>query len=139
MWRAKNQKQAKGKMDIYNSREWKELRALKLRTNPLCEVCQAEGYVTSAHAVHHRHPIEDSSSKEEMRRWAFDWANLVSVCDACHAKIHKEAGKGTGLGLAIAAQVVEDHGGTISVQDRPGGGTAFTVELPRTRTLPPET
>ncbi len=51
----------------------------------------------------------------------------------------KEAGKGTGLGLAIAAQVVEDHGGTISVQDRPGGGTAFTVELPRTRTLPPET
>ena len=36
MWRAKNQKQAKDKMDIYNSREWKELRALKLRTNPLC-------------------------------------------------------------------------------------------------------
>ena len=95
MWRAKNQKQAKDKMDIYNSREWKELRALKLRTNPLCEVCQAEGYVTSAHAVHHKHPIEDSSSKEEMRRWAFDWANLMSVCDACHAKIHKEAGKGT--------------------------------------------
>ena len=95
MWRSKTPKQAKDKAAIYNSREWRELRVQKLRANPLCEVCQAEGYVTPAHAVHHRHPIEDSTSLDEMRRWAFDWANLVSVCDVCHARIHKEAGKGT--------------------------------------------
>ena len=53
-------------------------------------VCEREGIVTSAHAVHHRHPIEESTSKAEMRKWAFMWDNLVSVCDACHAKIHKE-------------------------------------------------
>ena len=94
-WRCKNERQRKDKAEIYNSREWKELRARKLTVDPLCEECKRQGYITSAHAVHHRHPIEDSSSKEEMRRWAFDWNNLVSVCDACHARIHKEEGKGT--------------------------------------------
>ena len=105
-WRCRNPKQQKDKMEIYNSREWKELRIAKLRANPLCEVCEREGIVTAAHAVHHRHPIEDSTSKAEMRKWAFAWDNLVSVCDACHAKIHKEQGKGT---RALAKQRAEQR------------------------------
>ena len=44
----------------------------------------------------------------------------------------KEAGKGTGLGLAIAAQVVEDHQGSIHVDSSPGAGTVFTIRIPRT-------
>ena len=43
----------------------------------------------------------------------------------------KESGRGTGLGLAIAAQVVEDHRGSIQVDSRVGEGTVFTVCLPR--------
>jgi signal transduction histidine kinase len=37
---------------------------------------------------------------------------------------------GFGLGLAIAKQAVEAHGGSIRVQDVPGTGCMFVVELP---------
>lgn len=37
---------------------------------------------------------------------------------------------GTGLGLAIARTLVELHGGRIGVEDRPGGGARFVVEIP---------
>ena len=38
--------------------------------------------------------------------------------------------RGVGLGLAIVRQHVLWHGGSIRVEDRPGGGARFVVELP---------
>jgi signal transduction histidine kinase len=37
---------------------------------------------------------------------------------------------GTGLGLSSARQIVEQHGGTISVHSEEGKGSTFTVRLP---------
>jgi two-component system OmpR family sensor kinase len=37
---------------------------------------------------------------------------------------------GSGLGLSIATAVVTAHGGRISVNDTPGGGATFRIELP---------
>ncbi|MFP2909585.1 sensor histidine kinase [Pyxidicoccus sp. 3LFB2] len=37
---------------------------------------------------------------------------------------------GLGLGLWTARVIVEAHGGTIAVEDTPGGGATFVVELP---------
>jgi PAS domain S-box-containing protein len=42
----------------------------------------------------------------------------------------KEAGKGTGLGLSMAYGIIKEHGGTISIESKPGKGAKFTVTLP---------
>lgn len=40
--------------------------------------------------------------------------------------------KGTGLGLAIVKRLADLHGGKVWVEDNPGGGARFVVEIPRT-------
>ena len=45
----------------------------------------------------------------------------------------KEVGAGTGLGLSITYGIIKDHGGTITVQNRPGEGALFLIQLPLAR------
>lgn len=51
----------------------------------------------------------------------------------------KAPGKGTGQGLALARSIlVDQHGGDLSFETEPGGGTTFTVKLPiQRRTIRP--
>jgi two-component system NtrC family sensor kinase len=42
----------------------------------------------------------------------------------------KEVGKGTGLGLTVAYAIIQEHGGRIRLESRPGAGASFYVELP---------
>jgi two-component system OmpR family sensor kinase len=44
-----------------------------------------------------------------------------------------EHSSGSGLGLSIVAALVAAHGGTVGVDDTPGGGATFWVRLPRRR------
>ncbi len=42
----------------------------------------------------------------------------------------KPARQGTGLGLAVTYGIIQEHGGSIEVSNRPGGGAQFRIELP---------
>jgi two-component system NtrC family sensor kinase len=48
----------------------------------------------------------------------------------------KTIGQGTGLGLAIAREVIEAHGGTITIRNVEHGGAIVTIHLPRVAALP---
>ncbi len=50
----------------------------------------------------------------------------------------RESGRGMGLGLAISANIIKDHGGTMSARDRPNGGAVFRITLPRAKPPPQE-
>ena len=109
-WRGVSDKVAKDKAEIYNSREWKELRIAKLRsTNGLCEECMKDGVVTQATCVHHVVPIETAKTKDEMKRLAFDWNNLMSLCQSCHNRIHKELGSNTAKVVKARAEARQDR------------------------------
>ena len=43
----------------------------------------------------------------------------------------RRAQGGFGIGLSLARRFAEGHGGSVSVTDAPGGGSVFTVRLPR--------
>jgi signal transduction histidine kinase/ActR/RegA family two-component response regulator len=43
---------------------------------------------------------------------------------------------GTGLGLATAYAIIAKHGGTLSVESKPGDGAAFTIDLPASKDRP---
>jgi two-component system NtrC family sensor kinase len=45
----------------------------------------------------------------------------------------KQANEGTGLGLTICYNIIDEHGGRIWAESRPGRGTTFHIELPVVR------
>jgi signal transduction histidine kinase len=44
--------------------------------------------------------------------------------------------RGLGLGLSLVKAIVEAHGGSVGVDEAPGGGARFTLRLPAPRVAP---
>ena len=76
---------------LLNSKRWKQLRQWKLQQNPLCELCEAEGFVRSAIDIHHKVPVESGRTPLEMEQLCFNPANLQALCIEHHADIHRQA------------------------------------------------
>ncbi|HEY2015655.1 MAG TPA: ATP-binding protein [Bryobacteraceae bacterium] len=79
----------------------------------------------------------------EVRTWTENSGVRVEVADSGHGiapeNIHriydpffttKAARKGTGLGLSVTYGIIQEHGGSIEVSNRPSGGARFRLELP---------
>jgi signal transduction histidine kinase len=45
----------------------------------------------------------------------------------------KPPGEGTGLGLAVSREILQAHGGNLRIEDTPGGGATFLLDLPLER------
>jgi signal transduction histidine kinase len=52
-------------------------------------------------------------------------------CERLFTPYYTSKTHGTGLGLAIVQSIVADHRGKITVDSKPGDGTRFRMELPR--------
>jgi len=62
---------------FYGSRRWREMARVQLQREPMCAECAKVGRATLARIADHIHPIRDGGAK-------FDFANLQSLCRACH-------------------------------------------------------
>jgi signal transduction histidine kinase/EAL domain-containing protein (putative c-di-GMP-specific phosphodiesterase class I)/GGDEF domain-containing protein len=102
--------------------------------------------VNAAHAIADRIDGTDHRGTITIRTWsdAENGANFSITDDGCGMTAEtvdkifnpffttKEVGRGTGQGLTTVYHVVvEKHGGTVDVTSAPGGGSVFTVRLPR--------
>jgi two-component system sensor histidine kinase MprB len=59
-----------------------------------------------------------------------DEADLPHLFDRFYRGANSRGRQGSGLGLAIVRQVAEQHGGSATAANAPGGGAEFTIRLP---------
>jgi len=62
---------------IYNSTRWRKLRAIVLKRQPICTMCQAKHRYTTANVVDHVLPINKGG-------FAWELSNLQALCTPCH-------------------------------------------------------
>ena len=74
---------------LIQSKEWRALRVQVLGEHPLCQWCEAKGYVVPAREVHHLVEAESGKTEADVRRLMFARNNVVALCHECHANYHK--------------------------------------------------
>lgn len=75
---------------LMNSKQWREFRVQRLRANPLCQWCEANGYVVAAREIHHIREVESARTEIEARELCFSWSNTLCLCHRCHSEHHRQ-------------------------------------------------
>ena len=76
-----------------------------------------------------------------VRVWVDDEGPGVPVAERTRVfepfvRLGRRGARGSGIGLAVVRDLVEQHGGEVWVEEAPGGGARFVLELWRTQHLP---
>jgi PAS domain S-box-containing protein len=100
-------------------------------------------------AIKYRSPgvprVHISAAKQGSRGWSFAVKdNGIGIAPqylerifGMFQRLHKRTEfSGTGMGLAICKKIVERHGGTLTVESRPGHGSTFSFVLASTGSRP---
>jgi two-component system, OmpR family, sensor histidine kinase MprB len=74
--------------------------------------------------------VTDAGVRVRDHGTGIDGADLPHVFDRFYRGANVRGQQGSGLGLAIVRQVTEQHGGSVSAANGPGGGAVFTMTLP---------
>jgi len=82
----------KTRVKIYASPIWQKLRQEYLSDNPLCQLCLKEGRLSNGDHIHH---IISPFSSNHPEQLAFDYDNLLTLCENCHGRIHGEKKEAT--------------------------------------------
>lgn len=79
----------KERQELYQSRQWKDLRKKLQMERPLCENCLKKGIIKPMEECHHMlSPFQKGITEEEKYRRAFDEKNILCLCKDCHIKEH---------------------------------------------------
>jgi two-component system sensor histidine kinase MprB len=88
-------------------------------------------------AARHTHPgttvevrVDDRGIRVRDHGDGVDPRDLPHVFDRFYRGVNSRGRQGSGLGLAIVRQVAEQHGGSVSASNAPGGGAVFEIHLP---------
>lgn len=86
--KVKTSERYRHRVEVYNTKQWRDLRDYMLGKHPTCMRCKEQGRTTPAVDVHHIRSFTDVTDPGERHRLAFDPANLVTLCKQCHAELH---------------------------------------------------
>lgn len=89
-----NPKPKKEAQKYYNTSQWKKLRSAYLMEHPLCEMCLKEGKTTPTQEIHHIKEILSGADDLERKDLAFNYSNLMALCEYHHHQIHNNKRKG---------------------------------------------
>lgn len=73
---------------IYNTTRWRSLSHAKFLEQPLCEMCEKKGIATPATQIHHIVSFMSVDDPIARKVLAYDYNNLMSICQDCHNAIH---------------------------------------------------
>ena len=82
---------------FYKSKEWRNLKDEVLKEQHYeCQICKKQGIITKADTVHHNQFVTKHPSLALSKLYYYkgkQYRNLISVCRACHNKLHPEKHK----------------------------------------------